>query len=202
MMYLVLEELPLKFEAIYKKFYEKDNSYLRGGATESFTEYDQLTIYKRKDDICFCLQLGDNHIHIMYPYYSKFGFCPEYEDRVYKKVLLKDWEKAYKIMQDFEKNKIQYDPYYKDDYDEEKEERKRKKDLKKALKEVENFLKEKNIKYQFEKGEGFLFDKDKFVLNKKTNIEVNFYGDIFIIVNEERKQIDIDEIYTLEEYLK
>ena len=216
MMYFELTELPLKFKHIYEGILEKDKSYRIGGASgyeqvDKLNPYNkenmaQLVIFKRdhERDVCYPFQLGDEHIYVMHPYYSKFSFCPEGKERVYKKFKLKDWEKAYNIMVDFETGKIENDVYYEEEIDWEAEERKEKRKRNKMKKEVKKYLDENKINYEFVEEKENSFDMCKFIINKEKNIKmgINWTGDTYVDNGYSREWIDTDSIYTIAELIK
>lgn len=199
MMYFELMELPVKFQHIYEGILQKDNNYKMGGASVGDETYVQLAIYKRdeKNDICYPFQLGDEHIYIMYPYYSKFSFCPEYEERIYKKFKLKDWEKAYNLMVDFESGKIENDVYYNpdDDIDWEKEDKKTRKKIEKARKEIKKYLDENKISYEYIERDHEI-GIDEFILDEKEQmlIRITIQGGIFIKKGSTKEWLDLKQL--------
>lgn len=199
MMYFDLMELPLKFKHIYEGILQKDNNYIMGGASVGDERYAQLVIYKRdeKNDICYPFQLGDDHIYVMRPYYSKFSFCPEYDDRVYKKFKLKDWEKAYNVMVDFEKGKIENDVYYNpdDDIDWEKEDKKTKRKIEKIRREIKKYLDENKISYEYEEREHEI-GIDEFILNEdeRISIIITIGGDFYIKKGSAKEWLDLNKL--------
>ena len=201
MMYFRLTELPLRFKHIYEGISKKDDSYKMGGTGDGKV-YKQLAIYKRdeKNNISYTFQLGDDHIYVMRPYYSKFDFCPEYDDRVYKKFKLKDWEKAYNVMVDFEKGKIENDPYYDpdEDVDWEKEEKKTLKKIEKIRREVKVYLDENKINYEYIERD-HRYGIDEFILSedKTIYIRITSEGDFYVRSESIDEWLNLDNLYII-----
>ena len=71
----------------------------------------KIAIYKRDnvENVCFCIELKDDKLIIMYPYYSKTKFDNSIKKtKVYKKLSISNWKKTVEIIQGFESREIEW----------------------------------------------------------------------------------------------
>ncbi|MGL5592419.1 hypothetical protein [Cetobacterium sp.] len=74
-------------------------------------ETEKIAIYKRDniENVCFCIELKEDKLIIMYPYHSVASFVKGLNPpRIYKKLGINNWKKAVEIIQGFESREIEW----------------------------------------------------------------------------------------------
>lgn len=99
------------YEEINKKY---PNMFDMGVMSKDGINPCKVALYKRdeRENICFCIELKKDKVSVIYPYYSKFGFHADKKTKIYKSVAYSNWEKAIKMVKDFEERKIEWKREY------------------------------------------------------------------------------------------
>ena len=104
---------------LYEKIKEIDKDFKMGKEENTklnkngkpMVSNERIAIYKRDDieNICFCMELKEDKLVIMYPYYSTHKFIGrEKIPKIYKKLSMRNWKKAVEIIQGFESRQIEW----------------------------------------------------------------------------------------------
>lgn len=107
--YIELYEKIEKIDKDFKLGVEEGMKFNKNGKPEA--EVERVAIYKRDEieNICFCIELKEDKLIIMYPYYSRTKFNSSIKKtQVYKKLGIKNWKKAVEIIQGFESRQIEW----------------------------------------------------------------------------------------------